>query len=210
MMAREIIVTVPQSLNRALLMRQLMGCNGRVAWHLCVNRLPKELPARMHFVHCGEVIGSLPVLDMGPWCGRPLRRADGTPLSTEGRKFAIRANGTFKYQRPAIRKRGFQGWRYFDAEAASKCTTCGGLEAVPDGNGDFTPCPDCSVRVLMEKQMHSKVATQLEKVKSVMQVAGDRLEPEQFIELMEEVRDEADGRAMAMREELREKAKAGD
>lgn len=139
---REIICTVPKSMPRELLLRQLTGCNGRIAWHLCVNRLPKEQPTRMHFVHDGEVIGSLPVLDMIDWCGRDLRRADGTPLSTKDRKFAIRAAGAFRVQSLTIRMKGFQGWRYWNGTA--KCPTCAGLEACTNDGELWYPCPDCA------------------------------------------------------------------
>lgn len=146
-MSRDIICTVPATLDRTLLMRQLDGSNGVIAWHLCVNRLPRRQPDRLHFVHRGEVIGSLPVLDMIDWDGRTLLRPDGTLLPTGDRRYAVRASGVFRPQSPPLRMRGFQGWRYFTGHA-DECHVCSGLEVIIDTAGDAHPCPACGQSVI--------------------------------------------------------------
>lgn len=135
----DIVVTMPATLPRDMIMRQLEHCYGRRAWHYCMNRKPRELPRRLHFCHRGDVIGSLPVLDVIDWSRRPLLRADGAPLMTEGRRFCLRAQGRFTPQQPSLRMAGFRGWRFFDG----KCLACGGLGATIDDAGNEHPCADC-------------------------------------------------------------------
>lgn len=143
--ARDIIITIPSRFDRDDVLTQLRSCSAlRTAWHYCTNRLPRETPARMYFVHAKRVIGSMPVLDQGDFDGRTLLRADGSCLQ-QPRRFAIRALGAFRAQKPPIAMRGFRGWRYFDAQRAAEhgCSKCGGLEVILDAAGVESPCPAC-------------------------------------------------------------------
>lgn len=135
----DIVVTIPQHFQRIDVMRQLQRCTRR-PWHYVTNRLPRELPGQMHFVHKGEVIGSLPVVAMGTFHAGTLTRPDGSPMFT-CRHFAIRAAGEFTGHSPPLRMKGFQGWRYFD----DRCPECGGLGIInPDTRGEKA-CPACAL-----------------------------------------------------------------
>jgi hypothetical protein len=137
----EIVISIPARFRRANVLRQLEHCQDNIAWHYMVDRLPRDRDLRrMHFVHDGELIGSLPISGIENVTRRlALVRADGSHLPMT-RDYAILACGTFRRRQSPIPMRGFRGWRYF----TGKCPTCRGLGCDFDDAGREELCPICN------------------------------------------------------------------
>lgn len=145
-MSHDVVITIPKSQPRAAVLRQLGGWKRPGwHWHFCTNNRPRREPfGRMHFVHAGELIGSLPIQDVveNPEREIHLRRADGSELVSE-RRYAIRARlgpGEFKEQSPPVPMRGFRGWRYFD----HTCPVCSGLGCAFEDDEPGSICATCN------------------------------------------------------------------